>query len=255
MLRIAWNRVGVVVCLHGWHRVPKRGRCISIATVLLSLVALPAAAQTAISADGEVESTSGGFKFPDGTIQTTTAADTDPPHLVGEAGEPAFGNGGQGDCLWMNATVLLPGLGPVSFYKDSDGIVRLAGVARAVDGGGGDGICGVPPPPPAAAPEGGADLSDNVIFVLPSGYQPEHLQIFPGIDPVSGGLLVVQEGGAIISGFAFPAGAVLVSSVTDETATGMDGITFRAAPGTTTSSLSREPANIPLEALRGLLFR
>jgi hypothetical protein len=32
------------------------------------------AAQTAISADGVVESTSGGFRFPDGSIQTTAAA-------------------------------------------------------------------------------------------------------------------------------------------------------------------------------------
>ena len=33
-----------------------------------------AGAQTVISADGMVESTSGGFKFPDGTVQATAAA-------------------------------------------------------------------------------------------------------------------------------------------------------------------------------------
>lgn len=38
------------------------------------LLASPLNAQTAISAAGLVESTSGGFKFPDGSIQTTAAA-------------------------------------------------------------------------------------------------------------------------------------------------------------------------------------
>jgi hypothetical protein len=36
-------------------------------------------AQTAISADGVVESTSGGFKFPDGTVQATAAAQGSAP--------------------------------------------------------------------------------------------------------------------------------------------------------------------------------
>jgi formylglycine-generating enzyme required for sulfatase activity len=40
---------------------------------LADTAAVPAGAQSAISAGGVVESTSGGFKFPDGTIQTTAA--------------------------------------------------------------------------------------------------------------------------------------------------------------------------------------
>jgi hypothetical protein len=36
---------------------------------LALFVAAPLVAQTAISADGVVESTSGGFRFPDGTVQ------------------------------------------------------------------------------------------------------------------------------------------------------------------------------------------
>ena len=41
---------------------------------LVVVAVLPLGAQTAISADGVVESTSGGFKFPDGTVQETAAA-------------------------------------------------------------------------------------------------------------------------------------------------------------------------------------
>ena len=39
----------------------------------LGLASFPLAAQTAISTDGVVESTSGGFKFPDGKVQTAAA--------------------------------------------------------------------------------------------------------------------------------------------------------------------------------------
>ena len=37
----------------------------------LVLIGVPLAAQTAITADGVVESTTGGFKFPDGSIQVS----------------------------------------------------------------------------------------------------------------------------------------------------------------------------------------
>lgn len=245
MFRTTWNRVGVVVCLHGWHGVPKRGRCVSVLAVLLSLVALPAAAQTAISADGEVESKSGGFKFPDGTVQTTTAADTDPLHLVGELGEPPFGDGGAGDCLWQNPPPELGGVAdavnPVSFSKDSDGIVRLAGLPVALDGPGGDMMCD----------STSNDASDLRIFQLPAGYQPEHLEIFTSatlflnyVFPV-GGLIVEEE--------FIPGGTVFVSGIADGNTTNLDGITFRAAPPT--ASLSPAPATVSLQELYELLGR
>lgn len=41
---------------------------------VLFVVSTPGVAQTAVSADGVVESTSGGFRFPDGTTQVTAAA-------------------------------------------------------------------------------------------------------------------------------------------------------------------------------------
>lgn len=52
----------------------RRGiRLAALGVVLAAAVAGMSGAQTAISADGVVESTSGGFKFPDGTFQLTAA--------------------------------------------------------------------------------------------------------------------------------------------------------------------------------------
>jgi hypothetical protein len=47
---------------------------VAVLIVGMSLGFGPLLAQTVISADGVVESTSGGFKFPDGTVQATAAA-------------------------------------------------------------------------------------------------------------------------------------------------------------------------------------
>ena len=60
-----------------WYVKVTRGRLSGFAVLLaLSGSALtPLAAQTAIKVDGEVESTSGGFKFPDGTVQTSASND------------------------------------------------------------------------------------------------------------------------------------------------------------------------------------
>jgi Protein of unknown function (DUF1566) len=57
-------------------------RALAAGAVLLAALALavePLEAQTAISADGVVESTSGGFMFPDGTVQTSAAASGSAP--------------------------------------------------------------------------------------------------------------------------------------------------------------------------------
>ena len=68
------------------------GRLASAGAVALGLVLFltavqPLEAQTTISADGVVESTSGGFKFPDGTVQTTAAAPGSAPvEDTGQAG-------------------------------------------------------------------------------------------------------------------------------------------------------------------------
>ena len=53
----------------GWSRPTKR--TILLAALVSAAVATPGDGQSIISADGMIESTAGGFKFPDGTVQTT----------------------------------------------------------------------------------------------------------------------------------------------------------------------------------------
>lgn len=229
MLRTTWKAMGATAA--------------ALVPALAAVVATepPIAAQPAIVADGVVESTTGGFAFPDGTIQTTAAGVTDPLHIIGAPGEPAFGTGGEGDCLWQNSP-LLPDANPASFFKDSDGIVRLAGLPFGVDGPGGDGACDID-----------SDFSDAIIFELPAGYQPDHVNLFP---TTAGSManLVAPEGGVTIEGSFIPGGSVLVLFISPGgTGTTLDGITFPAAPAETASSSSREPANISLQALRDLL--
>jgi len=58
----------------------------ALAVLVLALWAVRVLAQTAISANGVVESTSGGFKFPDGTVQATAAAGGAPVEDTGQTG-------------------------------------------------------------------------------------------------------------------------------------------------------------------------
>lgn len=170
-------------------------------------------------------------------------ADED-PHVVGAPGEPAFGNGGDGDCFWQNpppAAGFLNAANPTSFYKDSDGIVHLAGVAFAAPGPLGDGMCD------------GADISDLIIFQLPDGYQPEHLEVFVSGNSTIGINLIAPQGGLEVApGVIIPGGSVLASTIADGDGTTLDGFTFRAAPAETTLSARREPTSISLQALRDM---
>ncbi len=52
-------------------RVAAMGAALSVG---VGFAVSPLGAQAAVSANGLVESTSGGFKFPDGTVQATAAA-------------------------------------------------------------------------------------------------------------------------------------------------------------------------------------
>jgi hypothetical protein len=167
-------------------------------------------------------------------------------HIVGAPGEPLFGNGGAGDCLWQNPPLGIPLIGaanPASFFKDSDGIVHLAGLPLALNGPGGDMTCD------------NSDVSDNVIFVLPAGYQPKHLEIFVSGNSSIALNLVIPEGGLMVNGQFIPGGSVLAGSIADTGATTLDGFTFRAAPAATASKVSRQPTSISLEDLRNLLGR
>jgi hypothetical protein len=85
-------------------------------------------------------------------------------HTVGAAGEPPFGNGGQGDCVW--SSFLTDIYTSVAFHKDPFGVVRLTGIADANVGSGGDQNCD-------------AGYEDASIFVLPPGYRPTRAITFP----------------------------------------------------------------------------
>ena len=76
-------------------------RKLAMGVCVLLLSTFGVTAQTAITADGVVESTSGGFKFPDGTVQTTAASPgTAPVEDTGQQGcWDASGRIGTASCL------------------------------------------------------------------------------------------------------------------------------------------------------------
>ena len=178
-----------------------------------------------------------------GQVKAADLADPEASHRVDAQGEPAFGNGGQSDCLWLNGEVVIPDVNPASFFKDADGIVHLAGVPRAIDGGGGDGICNTP----------AGDPSDTVIFRLPAGYRPRHLEVFPSGSSTIGLNFVAPVGGVTVDGEFVSGGSVFVSTVSDESVTTLDGFTFRAAGPAAGPLGSKQPAEISLKAVRALL--
>jgi hypothetical protein len=155
-------------------------------------------------------------------------AATEPYHLVGAPGEPAFGNGGQGDCIWRDAgAAVIEGLNPPSFYVDPFGQVHLSGAAALEMGTGGDGDCG-----------GDDAAEDWVMFVLPSGYRPENVEVIGAVDDLEA--LVVPDEGAILSGARVPPGAVLGLSGAGITV--LDGAEFTAAGRRTAIIEDSEPA-------------
>lgn len=151
-------------------------------------------------------------------------------HVVGQRGEPALLNGGQGDCLWRsraNATPLP--FNPPSFYKDPYGVVHLAGALTVVDGPGGDGRCDVED-----------ETDDERIFVLPPGYRPARVEVHTVQGGPGGSLdgedavLIGSAKDVVAGGETLPAGTVFVAG--DPTGTDgssgayfLDGISFRAA--------------------------
>jgi hypothetical protein len=135
-------------------------------------------------------------------------------HKVGASGQPPFGNGGQGDCIWGPPTPADLGGKPnpfnrPAFYKDPYGVVHLTGLAIAHDGPGGDGMCG--------------DPGDKIVFRLPPADRPPRTQRF--VDPATQtSLLITGEN----RGLGYPAGTVWVGGGSLTSAT-LDPLSFRAA--------------------------
>jgi hypothetical protein len=199
-------------------------------------------------ADGAVN----GAKIADGQVGGADLTPDEPFHLVGAANEPAFGNGGEGDCLWQNVNE--PSLSPpnpfspVSFYKGKDGVVHLAGVAEAKDGPGGDAACG------------GTDntATEATVFVLPAGYRPPHLMILAGAGGTTGAFAINGDAPIVSGTTVIPPGVVLFGngSVTDGTLLSIDGSTYRAAgPGTGIARAKKGAAHVSPEVLRALGVR
>lgn len=115
---------------------------------------------------------------------------------------PAFSNGGEGDCIWQNASALIAGLAPVTFRKDRFGIVRLTGAAVPSDGAGGDGVCD---------PSVAGQAADGIAFILPPSHMPAKTQLVIGDGT---GILIVGPNGLVSGPTSLPAGAVYMSGST-----------------------------------------
>ena len=149
-------------------------------------------------------------------------ADLTPPEAyrrVGAAGEPAFINGVEGDCIYTNASAPPIRVNPVAFYKDPQGRVHLSGIAQQADGPGGDAMCGG---------AGDESIEDRTVFILPEGYRPANDEVRQITDTIS--LLIVGTTPIVTPGGTVPAGAVFDLS---DTGAILEDISFRAAgPGT-----------------------
>jgi hypothetical protein len=160
-----------------------------------------------------------------GAVTNDKLAPQEPVHLVGAPGEPAFGNGGENDCIWSNITALLPPGTPspfsdAGFFKDSSGVVHLSGAAVAQDGPGGDGACD--------------DPQDAIAYALPAGYRPPKLvtqsTIVAGSGTPEQQMLIGANEAITFGPTTFAAGQVGPNPVdiSDGLNMSFDGITFRA---------------------------
>ena len=215
---------------------------------MVGILAVLASAATALPGKGVVDKNDlkknvvKSKHIKNGQVGAADLANPEPFHVVGAAGQPGFGNGGQGDCIWQNPpAATLPDVNPASFFRDADGIVHLAGTPQAVDGPGGDALCD------------SADASDLIVFQLPAGYQPDHLEIFPSANTTIGLNLIAPETGLMIGAQFIPPGAVVVNVIDGGQATTLDGFTFRAAGGAGAGSSPDRVARISLKDLRDLL--
>lgn len=161
-------------------------------------------------------------------VKSSDLADPEPFRRVGAAGEPAFSDGGDGDCQWLLTTSEIA-TNPPGFYKDPFDVVHLVGATANEDDAGGDGTCVSTDP---------GEIEDSIVFELPPGYRPENATIVGVANSLA---LVIGDEGVAIGGVVVPPGSVLAA---DGTQAILDGAQFRAA------SVGTEP--IDLESLQRL---
>ena len=185
--------------------------------------------------DGAVTSA----KVRNGSLRNADLTPEDPVTYVGRKGAPAFGNGGEGDCIWRSAHTQLPGVARPGFRTDRFGTVHLTGIALPEDGAGGDGECQ-------------NEVDDNVIFVLPRAAWPARTQYLP-VRAYSG-LLIVGPTGYEDEQVAIAPGSVVWGGPSE--AVVLDGVSFPSArtrlyPGSPSGTVSREGADLLQDLLAG----
>jgi hypothetical protein len=152
-------------------------------------------------------------RIKDGTV---TAGDM----VAQEAQKPAtLLNGGEGDCVYQNASSAVPGSNPATFRKDRFGEVHLTGLVVGGSGPGGDASCDYSDP---------GQISDGIAFILPAGYIPAKTTFATSF----GGDLVGIVGAAGLTGPSgtLPPGAVIDNDIsTGGIVLVLDGISFEAA--------------------------
>lgn len=167
----------------------------------------------------------GSSEIADGSVGAADLAADESVHVVGAAGEPALGNGGQNDCLWTDINAVLTGeISPVSFYKGKGGRVYLGGIAASNNGPGGDAACDNTPV--------GEVIEDTRMFTLPPGYRPPHVVLVPATDGTNTTTLVIGADHDAAFQLSFlPAGSVTIYSAPGPYPGGVniEGVSFRAA--------------------------
>lgn len=183
--------------------------------------------------DGSVKSKD----IADGEVGSADLMDPEPFRVVGDAGEPAFANGGEGDCDWSDSSVAISPRNPLAFYKDPFDVVRFVGAVASDDGPGGDGSCDANDP---------GEIEDAIVFVLPEGYRPENATI---LGLAGGEAVIIPDEGAAISGQVVAPGAVLALGDSGALAT-LDEASFRAAGAGTEGIEQPGPLRASLGDLR-----
>ena len=131
-------------------------------------------------------------------------------HLVGSAGEPAFGD--HPTCRWENYDSVHSS---AAFTRDAAGFVHLKGTVIPHDLS-----------HPFSCEDSGTDL-DRSVFVLPRGYRPQRREQMPVVGDHPD-LSVYIDGPKLTEP---PAGSVSIAgNIGDLDYVSIDGISFRCAP-------------------------
>ncbi len=182
-----------------------------------------------------------GVDVADHSLSGAKLAPSEQFHVVGTAGEPAFGNGGEGDCTWSDATSSIAGLSPVAFRKTSLGYVELSGIPVAEEHAGvGDEECG------STSPEPDDSLEDGAVFTLPPAYRPQKAVL---LGSASGAVLIAGTSPITIpSSGTVPAGTVIASGASPGAGIPLQNISFPAASA---QAYARHPAAASPRAATG----